>query len=485
MRTRDARTPEGVPVTFFTANSADSGPAQAAVIVAHGFSGNRQLMYAFGYALARNGYTAVLIDFAGHGANAKRMPNDFSETQYRALAANLDSARQFVASQPLIDPERIALLGHSMGAGTVTRYASEHPDVPLTLALSLGDSGSTLPERADVPRNLLVLVGSLEMSGFIDGSSAALQRAYPGGAAGVTYGTHAGGTARRLVLIQNVEHITILFSEDTQREVVRWLDAGFAPGSVVRPAPATDARMIWLLLLYVAGVLGFYPLTAWLFRAQPAPILPSAATRDTWRAIGISLGATVLALFALLVAPYTWLPLTVGNYVGHFFLLHGLITLLVARMLRRPLMRPALNLRMLFSTAAATFYALIVFNAPAHVVWNNGVLSGDRAWIGAFLFVCCFVFFLAHEWLTLQVKQRGWHAFAMGAFVVTGLFAAVIWLSAPGFLMLIVPLLPVLLLWQAVYALWLRRLTGAAWVAATVNGAMFAWMMAATFALVD
>jgi dienelactone hydrolase len=479
---REQRSAGTLPIEIFRP-AEDSSAQRPAVIVAHGFSGNRQLMYAFGHFLARNGYVAALIDFDGHGANPTRMPDGFGDAQYRALAANLDTARLEAASLPYVDPARIALLGHSMGAGTVARYAAEHPDVPASIAISLGNFGQQLPERADMPRNLLVLVGAAEFGGFVDGSTAALQRAYPGASAGATYGTFAGGTARRLVLVPNVEHITILFSATTQREVITWLDAAFLP-ALKRADVTIDARMGWLLLLYLAGAIGFYPLATALFGAQPRPALPLATSADTRRAVLIALAATAAAPLALLIVPYRWLPVTVANYVGLFFLLCGLTTLAGLLLLRAPL-RPRVDRRSIGAALLLAVYALLVFNLPAQFVWNNALLRGDRLWAAPILFACCFVFFWADEHLALRVKQRGVYVFVARALVIASLVLAVVKLSAPGFLLLIVPLLPVLFVWHALYALWLRRLTGQAWVSALVNAAAFAWMMAATFAVID
>ena len=64
--TREMRLVDGVPIEIFTPlNVARTGAS--AVVAAHGFSSSRQLMYGFGYTLARNGYVAALVAFAGHG----------------------------------------------------------------------------------------------------------------------------------------------------------------------------------------------------------------------------------------------------------------------------------------------------------------------------------------------------------------------------------------------------------------------------------
>jgi hypothetical protein len=144
----------------------------------------------------------------------------------------------------------------------------------------------------------------------------------------------------------------------------------------------------------------------------------------------------------------------------------------------------AADARLLTGTGVLTVYALLVFNLPAHFVWNNALPTGDRLWVLPILFVCCFGFFYADELLTLRVKHRAAVVLVSRVLLITSLIAAVMVFGAPGFLLLIVPLLPVLFLWHGVYAHWLRRLTGQPWVSAVVNGAAFAWMMAVTFAVV-
>ena len=62
-----------IPATVYTP---EAGPAGPAIVIAHGFAGSRQLMQSFAIALARNGYTAVTFDFAGHGRNPAPLTGD-------------------------------------------------------------------------------------------------------------------------------------------------------------------------------------------------------------------------------------------------------------------------------------------------------------------------------------------------------------------------------------------------------------------------
>lgn len=485
---REVHVAGGTPIELFVPVGATG--RSPAVVVTHGFSGNRQLMYGFGYTLARNGYVAGVIDYAGHGGNARRLPESpAGDAQYAALAADLDAALAFMRGRPDVDPARVAILGHSMGASAVARYGAERPGVPATVAISLGEFGGRLPPRADAPRNMLIMVGALEFAGFVNGSTAGLRVAYPDGAPGTTYGDASAGTARRLFVAPGVEHITILFSPDAHVELVRWLDASLGGFPAGRPVH-TDGRMGWVLVLYLAAAIGFRPLAHALFAG-------SAGARPAWGpgvrgrfAVLIAVAAAVVAPLALRVVPYRWMPVTVGNYVGVYFAVFaafaGAAALTASRGAIAARLRAAWDARLLPGAAALTAYALVTFGLPAHLEWTSFALPGARGWVVGVVFVFAFAFFLADEALAARDGQgrRAALSALTKLLVVASLTAAVFALGAPGFLLLLVPVMAVLFVWHGVYAHWLFGLTRAPWVAAVVNAAVFAWVIAATFALV-
>ncbi len=472
------------------------------VLVVHGFSGNRQLMYGFGNTLARNGYAAALIDVAGHGDSTDRLPDGFADAQAAKLDANIDTALVWLRQQPFVDDTRVALLGHSMGASSVARYASTHPEVPVTIALSLGNFGTRLPNDPANPRNLLIMVGAAEFASFVQGSTAGLMAGYPDGIAGQTYGDFAQGTARRLFIVPGVEHISILFSHAAYREVVQWLDAAFA---VARPAPASesvpilvDARIGWVLLLYLAAIIGFWPLMKLLFGRSPQTLaqahLTGAGGVNVWRVIVMSVVAAGLPVLLLRVnvLPYRLVPLTVGNYVGAFFLIYGLIVgVYVWLKLRETRTEATRSLNqaytLLFPTIAISAYALVTLAVPGHLAWNNFALIGDRTWIAVILFVGCLTFFLADEVSVARASRRarlGLYALTK-LIVILALTLAVFAFGAPGFLLLLLPVMVVLFIWHGVYSHWLFGQTHSPWPGAVLNAVVFAWTIAATFALVQ
>ena len=239
-------------------------------------------MLTYAYVLARAGYGVMLLDFDGHGSAAGKLDRDGG-----SLQRNLDAAYAALVAQPEIDPARTALLGHSMGSGAVMSAAIADPDrYWATVAVSPTGADVT----PDTPRNLLLMAGSLEPN-FVANGEDLLARA------GGTNDNLAGGRGRDMRVIPNVEHITILFSPGSHQAALDWLNRAFD-----RPAAtaAPDQRMLWYAA-HVGGWLLLLTAVAPLFPAA-AP-LPDGARRRPWHWVGLPLGALAATGLLFLLGP--------------------------------------------------------------------------------------------------------------------------------------------------------------------------------------
>jgi len=288
---------DGVPLDEVHPPAA-AGERRPGVVVAHGFAGSARLMAQFGDSLSAQGYTVVLLDFSGHGANTHPLPDGTASTDDSTAALQRDLAVATAHLRGLrdVDPSRIALVGHSMGASAVTRYAAAHPEIKATVAISLPDSSMVLPSR---PSRLLLLVGGLEFPGF----RAEAERA-----------AEPAGRNRSMVVVPGVEHISVLFAPRTHREIATWLGESFGTPTTDRSMPAPIRRVAGAALLMLALLAGLYPV---------ARLLLGAAQGSRPRFLGTQLGVTVAvaapaAGIAALIAPLLpsdQLPLAVGGYV--------------------------------------------------------------------------------------------------------------------------------------------------------------------------
>ncbi|HQT01119.1 MAG: dipeptidyl aminopeptidase [Hydrogenophilales bacterium 16-64-46] len=111
--------------------AAPSGKPAPAVLVMHGWGANAALMLPAVRPLLEAGYAVLLLDARCHGRSDD---DDFSSLP--RFAEDVEHALDWLATQPEVDPHRIALLGHSVGAGAVLLAASHRRDVVAVVSVS-------------------------------------------------------------------------------------------------------------------------------------------------------------------------------------------------------------------------------------------------------------------------------------------------------------------------------------------------------------
>lgn len=101
-----------------------SSRSRAAVILGHGHTRSRQEMLDIATMLNRNCYNVLLFDWRAHG-ESEGARTTFGYAEVNDLAAALD----YVSSRPEVDPERVGVLGKSMGAAIAIRGAAVLPQL--------------------------------------------------------------------------------------------------------------------------------------------------------------------------------------------------------------------------------------------------------------------------------------------------------------------------------------------------------------------
>ncbi len=350
---------EDLPLLYLAPQQAKAVPG---VLVAHGFAGSKQLMLGYGHVLAHAGYAVMLWDFDGHGANGTRL-------QRYELQQNLDVALQALLEQPEVDPARLALLGHSMGSGIVMTAGIRSPD-RFAATIAVSPTGAAITPRS--PRNLQLQAGSGE-GRFVANAEKLLAEA--GGA----NSNLAQGAGRELVVVPNVEHITILFSDGSHQAARRWLDATFG---TTNNSQYVDRRMGWYglhLLGWLVGLAAVAPLLA----ASEKPVVIASIQR--WA--GLLIAPLVAVAGLVLLAPRIELQdlggVQVGGAVGVWFLIAGLTWLAVLARLPRPTFRAV-------GLGIVLFGVLwVAFGAMAQVVWLQWWLIPIRLRLWLPLAIAC------------------------------------------------------------------------------------------------
>jgi dienelactone hydrolase len=466
-----------IPATVF--RPAATGPTPV-VLIAHGFAGSRQLMQSFALACARNGYIAVTFDFAGHGRNPAPMTGDITQVSGTTQVLVAETAAVARYARQLGDG-RLAVLGHSMASDIIVRFAQQTPDISATIAVSMFSPAVT----ASTPRNLLIIVGGWE--GFLKKEAlraVGLASAPAAASAGVTYGDFGAGTARRTAFSANVEHVGVLYSRDSLREAIEWLDKAF--GVTRQGAPIIDSRGPWILLLLGGVVLLARPLA----RLLPVVAAPPVGAGRGWRQFWPLLVAPMITTPLLLrVLPTHFLPVIVGDYLALHFLVYGLITSACLWWLQRDSMGqrqprtawPALAVAVL----AVLAFFFIGLALPLDSTFTSFLPGAQRMVLIVVMLAGTMSFFLSDEMITRGASTaRGAYLVSKLAFIVSLAIAVALDFRRLFFLIIIVPVVVLFFIVQGLFSRWCYRRTGHPWVAGIANAVAFAWAIGVTFPLV-
>ena len=102
-----------------------------AVVVMHGWGANASLMLPALAPLHAAGFAVLLIDARCHGQS-----DGAPFTSLPRFAEDIETGLDWLHQQASIDPTRLAVMGHSVGAGAALLCATRRPDVRAVVSLS-------------------------------------------------------------------------------------------------------------------------------------------------------------------------------------------------------------------------------------------------------------------------------------------------------------------------------------------------------------
>ena len=144
-RTVRFRTSDGVTIVG-TYTPAKQKPAPVALLI-HSIARNRSTWDDLVKVLQQNDISALAIDLRGHGESTGKTVGENSETldfrsfvgrDYMDMQLDIEAAVDWLEAQPEIDRKHIALVGESLGANLVLRYAAINEDIAAVVAFSPG-----------------------------------------------------------------------------------------------------------------------------------------------------------------------------------------------------------------------------------------------------------------------------------------------------------------------------------------------------------
>ncbi len=494
-------TRESVPLTYLAPQGAErSAPG---VLIAHGFTGSKQLMQGYGYTLAHSGYAVMLFDLDGHGGNGYPF-------QRSDLEDNLQTAWDALKEQPEWDAKRLTSLGHSLGSYATLSTAVKNP---ASFAATVAVAPVPAPVTFRFPRNLQVQVGEWEneqiklnagkimRSAGTESNIPTVDRRNPidSSPVGKLLGDArsaltrsiavqtdqlvldqalAEGTARQRVDLPGVEHIAILFSDRSHQLAINWFNRTFG----IEPEPETadqqpykDRRLVWFGLHWLSGLVALMAIAPTLSVGQPGRL---AIPR--WRKLLGLMLAPVAAAFGLqqineVVEIQTLGGIQVGSAVALWLLLAGSVWLFCQGRLPKPQAPSLIRGGVIF---AGLWFA---FGALAHFTWMPWLLIPARMPLWPLFALACFPWFMAAG---ISQHQGSWFKrllwWFLQSFVLVAGFSSVAYgIAEIGFIAILLPFFPLLM---GMFNL-LDSAFRDPWSYALGCSLFFSWLLAALFPL--
>jgi dienelactone hydrolase len=445
------------------------GGGPPAVLLVHGYTADRAAMSVLARRFASAGYGVLAIDVRGHGANARPFARD---TEGAQLFDDLSAAADWLRASSWVDGTRLAVVGHSMGAGAALRFAER--DVGVDAAILISGSDWLLgPLR---PPNALFIYAEHDPARTRERAESLAARL--AGADG-EMGSFDGRDAVRAVEVPGNDHSTILWSPAAAREMIAWLDASLG----VEDGPEPDlAEPRALPALLAAALLPFTLAGVGLALGSLVPAWPGREGGG-WAALGGLAAALLAGLPLVAAAPLAdFLGLEVADAFAGLLLAAGIVLCAVIELLGEPLVPEREGALRSVLVGAAGFGVAYALLAPLFGLAHDVTPGPARALVGLVLAALLLPFFLGFE----HCVRRGGALASLGL----GLAGRVLVLAAVALgvalgvvpfvvVLLFVPLALVLLLGEvvaaAVHAAGGNRLTSAAF-----QALFLAWILAST-----
>lgn len=111
------------------------------LVLVHMMPATKESWKDFAERMQKEGFSSIAIDLRGHGQSQSGPEGyeAFSDEEHQQSIKDLEAAVEFLKTQGAA-PEKITLLGASIGANLCAWYLAEHPEIKSAVLLSAGES---------------------------------------------------------------------------------------------------------------------------------------------------------------------------------------------------------------------------------------------------------------------------------------------------------------------------------------------------------
>ena len=214
------------------------------IFISHGFAGSTTFMRPIAIALAEAGFITIRFDYLGHGKHPDPYSGDITSIK--------GATQSFVKQTDIIinhflnkyNLETGLIIGHSMASDIVIRTAKKNLQIEGVIGISTYSDAVTETD----PKNLLILNGQWEPPLRAKARNILTSLGIENPIEGKLYGEFNNGTARKAIAVQNSDHVGVLYSSNTQREIIAWANQIYQENFNI----VTNRIGLWAGLLFLS-----------------------------------------------------------------------------------------------------------------------------------------------------------------------------------------------------------------------------------------
>ncbi|MBM3291684.1 hypothetical protein FJY84_03295, partial [Candidatus Bathyarchaeota archaeon] len=297
------------------------------------------------------------LDLAGHGESGGKLGQDSTNGALVAL--------NYLKKLNNVDPTRLGVIGHSLGAGSARVLASQEAGVIATIFLGGGVSSSNFnstsnPITATSPKNMLIVVGEHDVLFNINSLESSLKPVFNTTDKIVReklYGNFKVGNARELLILSTI-HLLEPLDPYTITKSVGWLNSAFIPE--INPSLMDTTyllREIALILGLIMLISAIIPISQIYNKILPGRIGEEVIVRHrflrertvlfAWGFLGVLLFIPAMLGGALLPFP----TLLIGASMAWWLMLSGVIGLIILIFLSQRRLKEYKDLRKIITSS--------------------------------------------------------------------------------------------------------------------------------------
>ncbi|MCK4953282.1 alpha/beta fold hydrolase [Candidatus Bathyarchaeota archaeon] len=371
------------------------------IVVCHGLAACHQMMQSFfSVEFAKRGFYVVAIDLRGHGDSGGGIEISFdvlfgryphvddmsTYTFFNVAGVDVDvrAGVDYLLSRIEVDPNKIAILGHSLGGAAVFMEGYSDPRVKTVVAIAPVISprnGMNLTS----PPNLLLAVGGRDGIARIADVVGLLSKTTGGGEeVGKLYGNFSEGTARKMIVSDGVDHAGEMFDAFIAEESIIWVEASLSIESIL-PISISSWRSLFVPLFVITSLLSVFP--AILVVKELGGIIrngkPPEKTRPTrmsvkklvfiyWGAWGCSV---LVGMPLQIMGLFNWIPLVFADILLSAFVTASLIFLLALIVSRRSDEKLSLSMHKVTTNASLGVLGFLIVFITMNLVFTKNFLD--------------------------------------------------------------------------------------------------------------